>query len=94
MVLRISDDGPGYPAGLLPRLGSPFLTTRPRAEDGRGYDGMGLGLFIAKALLERSGAQLTFANAARGAVVTVTWPRDRIEADDRAILGENPEIEA
>lgn len=94
LVLRIADDGPGYPPALLPRLGSPFLTTRPRAEDGRGYDGMGLGLFIAKTLLERSGAQLGFANSGTGAVVTVTWPRDRIETDDRAILGENPEIDA
>ncbi|WP_051201590.1 ActS/PrrB/RegB family redox-sensitive histidine kinase [Paracoccus aminophilus] len=88
----IADDGPGYPPALLPRLGSPFLTTRPRSEDGRGYDGMGLGLFIAKALLERSGARLIFANSGRGAVVTVIWPRDRIEAEGRAALGENPEI--
>lgn len=88
----ISDDGPGYPPTLLPRLGNPFLTTRPRSEDGRGYDGMGLGLFIAKALLERSGARLHFGNSGRGAVVTVIWPRDRIEADARQALGENPEI--
>lgn len=94
LFLRISDDGPGYPAALLPRLGSPFLTTRPRAEDGRGHDGMGLGLFIAKALLERSGAQITFTNSGQGAVVDVSWPRDRIEADSRAVLGENPEMDA
>lgn len=94
LILQIADDGPGYPPALMPRLGSPFLTTRPRAEDGRGYDGMGLGLFIAKALLERSGAHLAFANSGRGAVVTVTWPRDRIEADMRGALGENPEIES
>lgn len=90
--LQISDDGPGYPSALLPRLGTPFLTTRPRSEDGRGYDGMGLGLFIAKTLLERSGAQLTFSNSEHGAVVTVHWPRDRIEAQSRGALGENPEI--
>jgi two-component system sensor histidine kinase RegB len=38
---------------------------------------LGLGLFIAKALLERSGAKLTIANAAmigRGAVATIAWP--------------------
>ena len=91
--VRIGDDGPGFPAALLPRIGSPFLTTRPRAEDGRNYEGMGLGLFIAKALLEGSGARLDFANMpGAGACVTVTWPRAAIEADDRGILGPNPEI--
>lgn len=91
--VRIGDDGPGFPAALLPRIGSPFLTTRPRAEDGRNYEGMGLGLFIAKALLEGSGARLDFANTpGAGACVTVTWPRAAIEADDRGILGPNPEI--
>jgi len=91
--VRIADDGPGFPPALLPRIGSPFLTTRPRAEDGRSYEGMGLGLFIAKALLERSGARLRFANGAKGgAEILVTWPRDMIETGNRAALGPNPEI--
>ncbi len=46
-----------------------------------GYDGMGLGLFIAKTLLERTGARLTFANAAGGgALVVVCWPRAALAA--------------
>ena len=91
--IRIADDGPGFPPHLLPRLGNPFLTTRPRAEDGRSYEGLGLGLFIAKALLERSGAVVRPGNApGGGAVVEVTWPRPRIEAEARAALGENPRI--
>ena len=91
--IQISDDGPGFPPALLPRIGSPFLTTRPRAEDGRSYEGMGLGLFIAKALLQGSGARLDFGNDPRGgARITVTWPLTRIEADDRGVLGANPEI--
>ena len=93
LTVTVSDDGPGYPHGLLPRLGSPFLTTRPRAEDGRGYSGMGLGLFIAKALLERTGAAIRFENGTQGAIVTVTWPRKVIEADSRRALGKNPEID-
>jgi two-component system sensor histidine kinase RegB len=41
---------------------------------------MGLGLFIAKSLLERSGATLVFGNApGGGARVTVTWPRHSFE---------------
>lgn len=93
LQLTIRDDGPGYPPALLPRLGSPFLTTRPRAEDGRGYEGMGLGLFIAKALLEGSGATIGFANSNQGATATLVWPRSVIEADSRRALGENPEID-
>lgn len=90
--IRIADDGPGFPATLLPKIGNPFLTTRPRSEDGRSYEGLGLGLFIAKTLLERSGAAVRFGNRQRGAQVTVTWPRELIEADGRAALGSNPEI--
>lgn len=90
--LRVADDGPGFPPALLPRIGSPFLTTRPRSEDGRSYEGMGLGLFIAKTLLERSGAIVRFGNRQRGAQVSVVWPRAKIEADDRAVLGQNPQI--
>lgn len=90
--LRVADDGPGFPAALLPKIGDPFLTTRPRSEDGRSYEGLGLGLFIAKALLERSGAAVQFGNRQRGAQVSVTWPRDRIETDRRGALGQNPEI--
>ena len=43
---------------------------------------MGLGFFIAKTLLERSGARLELANRILppgGAVVTVVWPRARFE---------------
>jgi two-component system sensor histidine kinase RegB len=69
---------------------------------------MGLGLFIAKTLLERSGAELSFANARdpfgdtaakperSGAVVEVIWPREAISSDpvDMQRLGENRPIEA
>lgn len=93
MWVRVSDDGPGFSPTLLPRIGSPFLTTRPRADDGRSYEGMGLGLFIAKALLEGSGARLQFTNAGTGgAQITVAWPLAAIRADDRAVLGKNPKI--
>jgi len=70
---------------------------------------MGLGMFIAKTLLERSGAELSFANGREagsqaplddirsGAVVQALWPNDRIGAksdDDRPALGENVPIKA
>jgi len=62
-----------------------------------GYDGMGLGLFIAKTLLERSGAKLEFRNASGdnslpGAVVHGVWPRRKLEAAELPI-GQNRPIE-
>jgi len=97
ITVRILDDGDGFPPQLLGRLGDPFMgQRRPRKPDKTRpeYEGMGLGLFIAKTLLERSGAQLRFANGADevgyrskqvGAVVEVRWPRDKIDARE----GEN-----
>jgi len=69
--IAVGDDGPGYRPDLLPRLGEPYVSTRRRGErtgeerddeDRSGYEGMGLGLFIARTLLQRTGAQVTFAN--------------------------------
>lgn len=87
LSLTISDDGSGFPADIMERLGDPFVTSRSRytstesaRRDGKG--GMGLGFFIAKTLLERSGAQVTLANRASpetGAVVRIVWPRENIE---------------
>nr|WP_281282941.1 ActS/PrrB/RegB family redox-sensitive histidine kinase [Rubellimicrobium rubrum] len=80
LSIRIRDNGPGFEPALLARIGDPFMRGRTLArspdEAGPrpGYEGMGLGLFIAKTLLERTGARLTFANdAGGGAVVVVAW---------------------
>lgn len=93
LMVTVRDDGPGYPPALLGRIGDPYLTSRKGGAQRGGYDGMGLGLFIAKTLLERSGARLSFANGGPGAVVQVRWPLSRIEANSRAALGENPAFE-
>lgn len=89
--LVISDDGPGYPPAMLGQLSDPFPIGR-RNDRRNGYEGMGLGLFIARALLEGSGAKLNFANSNSGAEVSILWPISRISADDRAALQENPHI--
>ncbi len=60
--VAIGDDGPGYPSDLIGRIGDPFVRRRGPQKDRPGYEGMGLGLFIAKTLLERSGAKLSFGN--------------------------------
>lgn len=99
LSVRIRDDGPGFPPQALERIGDPFLRLRrpPRAEpvpqptaeaDRPGYEGMGLGLFIAKTLLERSGARLTFANDGEGgAVAVVAWPRARLAPAETEVPG-------
>lgn len=109
ITVRIMDDGRGYPPHLLGRIGDPLMRRRGRAFDPQRpeYDGMGLGLFIAKTLLERSGAELSFANrndpqgnpqngaGQSGAVVEVTWPRSKIApaaGPERQALGENQQI--
>lgn len=83
--IQVVDDGPGFPADVIETLGEPYVTTRANGgRMGNGEStGMGLGFFIAKTLLERSGATLTLANrepAGSGAVVRITWPRSVFEA--------------
>jgi two-component system sensor histidine kinase RegB len=93
VFITIRDDGPGFAAEILDRLGEPYVTTRrhrPKVETTE--TGLGLGFFIAKTLLERSGATLTFANARnpeKGAQVTMRWARSDFERE-RAPL-ERPE---
>ena len=87
VVISIADDGPGVPPLVLDALGEPYVTTRPSRRPGQSNDGepsgMGLGFFIAKTLLERSGATVALQNRelpASGAIATVSWPRDLFEA--------------
>ncbi|MGL6210045.1 MAG: sensor histidine kinase RegB, partial [Paracoccaceae bacterium] len=108
ITVRIVDDGDGYPPQMIGRIGDPFLRARRSEPDPRTrpeYEGMGLGLFIAKTLLERTGAELTFANAAdpfltaherparSGAVVEVHWPLAAIQAPSDLAQGPNTPIE-
>ncbi|MBX3577711.1 MAG: ActS/PrrB/RegB family redox-sensitive histidine kinase [Rhizobiaceae bacterium] len=75
VVLTVIDDGEGFSPDIIDRIGEPYMSSRQGAER-RG--GMGLGLFIAKTLLERSGATIHFQNAAgqgQGALVEVRWDR-------------------
>jgi two-component system, sensor histidine kinase RegB len=68
--VEVVDDGPGFSEALLDELGTPFISTR------QGQEGhMGLGVFIAKTLLERTGATVTFGNhrPPLGASVVVRW---------------------
>lgn len=109
IIVRITDDGDGFPPNVIGRIGDPFVRARrpePEIERRPGYEGMGLGLFIAKTLLERSGAELSFANATdpflaprdrparSGAVVEAVWEIGDLAAPAvSGGLGENTRFE-
>lgn len=83
----ISDDGPGFAMEILDILGEPYVSSRypPGADNPEAEGGLGLGFFIAKTLLERSGATIDLGNRkppATGAHIVLTWPRNRIELKD------------
>ena len=84
VAITIIDDGPGFSPDILDTIGEPYVTSRRSgiaAQESRG--GLGLGFFIAKTLLERSGAELTFGNRTdgrSGAVIRIVWPRTAFEA--------------
>jgi two-component system sensor histidine kinase RegB len=82
VAVEVRDDGPGFSPQVLAKLGEPYVTSRPGAEGSRtGHIGMGLGFFIAKTLLERTGASVDFRNGRRGgAIVAARWKRAQIEA--------------
>ena len=116
--IEVVDDGPGFPADILPRLGEPYVTSRPQGKARRALaaqiaaaaqaatpgrkgrkappqpepeaiapsqGGMGLGFFIARTLLERTGGRVsagpaeTGRNARTGARVSVRWARPALE---------------
>ncbi|MEM7190745.1 MAG: ATP-binding protein, partial [Pseudomonadota bacterium] len=79
--IAVGDDGPGFSPEILPRLGEPFVSTRARGaraerEGSEEYQGMGLGLFIARMLLERTGAVIAFANGSDGRNRRSTLPEE------------------
>jgi len=81
ITVEVVDDGPGFSANVLARIGEPYISGRGGGE----AQHMGLGIFIAQSLLERTGARLGFGNLAEGgAQVMVEWPRAALEVGERA----------
>jgi two-component system sensor histidine kinase RegB len=108
ITLRITDDGDGFSQQVFNRIGDPFVKRRNSQTDKQkrpGYEGMGLGLFIAKTLLERSGATLRFSNGSdptmetstphnrSGAIVEVSWLASKVISDKTTSLGENEQFD-
>ena len=82
--VTITDDGPGFAPEIMGRIGEPYVTSRPGHPHDTGDEpvGLGLGFFIAKTLLERAGATVSFKNQAQpdqGAVVRLRWSRPDFE---------------
>ncbi len=53
--IKISDDGPGFSKDIIDKLGEPYIS--------KNRDGMGLGIFIAKNLIENMGGKIEFYNS-------------------------------
>ena len=76
--LSILDDGPGFDNSVVDKLGEPYISTRdePDSVDEGMAGGLGLGVFIAKTLIERTGGKVSFHNGMMGgAQVDIIWPR-------------------
>jgi two-component system sensor histidine kinase RegB len=89
--ISVADDGPGFAPEIFEALGEPYITSRPghRAlgETDMGpqgpldeHEGMGLGFFIAKILLEQTGGLVQAENPpGGGAMVSIRWARGVID---------------
>jgi two-component system sensor histidine kinase RegB len=89
LTVDVMDDGPGFAAEIFEQIGEPYVTSRPHhgkefdknavVSDGK-QEGMGLGFFIAKTLIEQTGGTVAARNkVGGGAIVTATWPRGAID---------------
>ena len=93
--LSVEDDGPGFAPEILERIGEPYVTSRPGSyalgdtelgpsDAFTGQEGMGLGFFIAKTLIEQTGGSVKAMNVdGGGARVTARWPRGAIDGERR-----------
>ena len=93
--LAVEDDGPGFAPEILERIGEPYVTSRPGSyalgetelspsDAFTGQQGMGLGFFIAKTLIEQIGGSVKAANIEHGgARVQVRWPRGVVDGERR-----------
>ena len=74
MNLKIINNGNGFPADILPILGEPYVK-----KNQIDHSGMGLGLFIAKNLINKSLGKIEFINLVnKGACVRISWKKDNL----------------
>ncbi len=92
LTIDVMDDGPGFSAEIFEQIGEPYVTSRPAHSAGKSTqatvgggkpEGMGLGFFIAKTLIEQTGGKLSAHNRmGGGAIVTARWPRGAIDGEE------------
>ncbi|HEY8696724.1 MAG TPA: ActS/PrrB/RegB family redox-sensitive histidine kinase [Rhizomicrobium sp.] len=91
LQVSVEDDGPGFAPDILERIGEPYVTSRPGSDgpadseletNDSGQEGMGLGFFIAKTLIEQTRGSLKAVNLEDGgAKVSARWPRGAIDGE-------------
>jgi two-component system sensor histidine kinase RegB len=98
--IAVEDDGPGFAPEIFERIGEPYITSRPghfalgQTEIGPSgaldkHEGMGLGFFIAKTLIEQTGGVVSVVNPdSGGARVNMVWPRNTIDGEGPPGRGE------
>ena len=71
--ITIEDDGDGYPRDIISKIGEPYLKSNYSKDISK--EGLGLGLFIGKTLLEKNFASVNCRNSKTrsGAEVIIKW---------------------
>ena len=78
ICLNIADDGSGFPLDVMQKLGDPYIRSN---FVNKNKNGLGLGVFISKTLLERTNAKVLFKKNSElgGASVSVVWKESDLE---------------
>jgi two-component system sensor histidine kinase RegB len=101
LFIDIEDDGPGFAPEIFDALGEPYVTSRPShhaldetelaPQNALEHEGMGLGFFIAKVLLEQTGGIVKAINPPEGgARVAVRWARGVLDGGEPPVPSEAP----
>ena len=71
--ITVEDDGVGYPRDIISKIGEPYLKSNYSKDKSK--EGLGLGLFIGKTLLEKNFASVNCINSKTrsGAEVNIRW---------------------
>jgi two-component system, LuxR family, sensor kinase FixL len=73
VVIRVRDNGPGFDQDLAGRADTPFTTTKP--------EGLGLGLSLARSIIEAHGGRLSIESGSSGAIVSFTLSTSAAQQD-------------
>ncbi len=84
VIVTVSDNGGGIPAGVIGKIFQPFFTAKPSGQ------GTGLGLSVSFGIIREYGGTLSVANAGEGALFTITLPEVPPEAPAEGARSEAP----